>query len=469
MLTANHCIDYESTSVTVTYAYGTAEEQTAVVPEASIYRYPGNVTGCQGVDALLLKLPAPFTISGSTDRHHRAMYPRHTWLLNGPVRTIGYGLGDDPPVCNQTYRDVTIDRIDYGLFNAEACNLPKGDMVTWNEENLLGHDSGGGGFVEFEGQLFQATIHAGGENVDTATSTPFLRGWIASTMFLTPGEWWDANIQSSVGTSSPGENVLDVFFVNDSDVLKWRRWDSGWKSNRTIPTSVTPKGTPDAVSRGPDRIDLVYRGVDNQIYHCSHVGDWSADWDACELLANSTGSESHPTIASWGPERLDVFYRQGDQLKHHWCAGTINCNNHSTGWGYEYRGTGLAGKPDAVSWGPLRIDVVSQGTDGTIQHLSYDWNQGGWDQGELGYGYTSASPAIASWAPQRLDVFTVNSDGSLRRLWYDHTWSSYWEDIPTSGMNAGVSAVSSRPGRIDVFSSTAGSTNDLRHTYYPVL
>jgi hypothetical protein len=63
--------------------------------------------------------------------------------------------------------------------------------------------------------------------------------------------------------------------------------------------------------------DVFVRGVDNGLYHRVWNGSiWSAPWEA---LGGSLGSG--PDAVSWGPERIDVVGQASDNTLVHWWWG----------------------------------------------------------------------------------------------------------------------------------------------------
>ncbi|MCW2650314.1 MAG: cysteine protease [Mycobacterium sp.] len=209
----------------------------------------------------------------------------------------------------------------------------------------------------------------------------------------------------------------------------------GWESLGGVLTSK-----PSATSWGPDRIDIVARGLDSGVWHRwwdgAHWGGWESLGGACQ-----TG----PAICSWGSGRLDIFVVGNDhKLYHKWYSG---------GWsGWESLGGTLSSDPTAVSWGPNRIDVFARGMDSAMWHLWWDGSHwGGWES--LG-GTLDSGPAVSSWSAGRLDTFAKGTDSQLYHKWYDGSWSG-WENLKAY-VGGDIAAVSWGPDRIDVFYPGSG-------------
>lgn len=257
------------------------------------------------------------------------------------------------------------------------------------------------------------------------------------------------------------------------------------------------RAAPAAVSWGPDRIDLIGRGLDNAAYHKAWAQSWFPSQGGWEAL--SGGFTTPLAVESWGPNRLDIFGVGQDQAMWH--------KAWANGWsppppGWERLGGGFTSPPSVASWGPDRLDIFALGLDEAVWHKAWsqawfpsqdDWERLGgrfitppkvcswglgrldifgvgldramyhkaWDNGWwptpdgwefLGGGFTSA-PAVCSWGPERLDVFALGLDGSMWHKAWAQAWfpsQNDWE--PLGGKFLGPPAVVSwGPNRIDVF------------------
>lgn len=193
--------------------------------------------------------------------------------------------------------------------------------------------------------------------------------------------------------------------------------------------------TPNAVSWGANRIDVVARGTDSAVYHKWWNG---SSWNGYENLGGLI--QGAPTICSWANGRLDIFATGMDHhLWHRWYQG---------GWsGWEDLGGLLSSEPAAVSWGNGRIDVFARGMDSAMYHMWYDGHWHSWES--LG-GVLGSGPAVASWAANRLDCFVMGMDHHLWHRWWNGSAWSGWEDLGGTVQDT-PGAVSWGPNRIDVF------------------
>ena len=131
-------------------------------------------------------------------------------------------------------------------------------------------------------------------------------------------------------------------------------------------------------------------------------------WGGWESLGGIL--ESPPQAVAWGPNRLDVFVVGTDSaMWHRWWDGAA--------WGgWESLGGILESPPQAVAWGPNRLDVFAVGTDLAMWHRWWDgaaW--GGWES--LG-GILTSPPSAVSWSANRLDIFAVGTDSAMWHRWW---------------------------------------------------
>lgn len=181
---------------------------------------------------------------------------------------------------------------------------------------------------------------------------------------------------------------------------------------------------------------------DDMGLHCVEIIGYS-EAEQCWICKNSWG-------AGWGVGGFfKIAYGEAgiDTEFPFWTAtGVVLPVVH--GWkGWENLGGQITSRPQAVSWGNNRIDVVARGLDSAVWHRWWDGNAWlGWES--LG-GLIHGAPTICSWASGRLDVFAVGLNHHLYHKWYQGGWSS-WEDL--GGMlSSEPAAVSWGPNRIDVF------------------
>jgi len=80
--------------------------------------------------------------------------------------------------------------------------------------------------------------------------------------------------------------------------------------------------------------------------------------------------------------------------------------------GWESRGGVLASAPQAVSWGPGRLDVFARGADSAVWHKAWDAG-GGWAEWESRGGGFQQHPSAVSWSAGRIDLLGVTHDAMI--------------------------------------------------------
>jgi hypothetical protein len=120
------------------------------------------------------------------------------------------------------------------------------------------------------------------------------------------------------------------------------------------------KGTPAVAAQSPSRMDVVVRGLDNQLLHRSFNGTWSAWRTVAGALSSS------PNIVAWGPNHLDVFATDTSGA-----LQQISLNGTTWGAWRNVGGTTAAGDTDvfpgtALSWAQNRLDLFVRQADGSI-------------------------------------------------------------------------------------------------------
>src|SRR2546423_541786 len=176
--------------------------------------------------------------------------------------------------------------------------------------------------------------------------------------------------------------------------------------------------------------------------HCVEVIGYS-ETDHCWICKNSWG----PGWGEGGFFRIAYGESGIDSEFPFWTAqGVVLPVTH--GWqGWESLGGIITSRPQAVSWGPNRIDVLARGMDRALGPGG--WAGKGWHGWESWGGGLSSAPPVPSWSANRLDTFVRGYDMHLWHKWWNGTWSG-WEDLGGI-LAAEPGAVSWGPNRIDVF------------------
>jgi C1A family cysteine protease len=232
-----------------------------------------------------------------------------------------------------------------------------------------------------------------------------------------------------------GECRIDTYSFATAQGVVLPQAAHSWKGFESLGGIITSR--PNAVSWGPDRIDVVARGLDSAVHHRWWDGSTWLGWESLGGLVHGA-----PAVASPASGRLDVFAVGLDhRMFHKWFQ-----NGFWSGW--ESIGGAFSSEPCAVSSGPNRIDIFARGMDSALWHGWWDGqNWGGWQN--LG-GVLASAPAVASAAPGTLDVFARSTDSHLHRKSFNGSVWGQWQD--EGGYVGGdPAAVSSDANRIDVF------------------
>lgn len=263
-------------------------------------------------------------------------------------------------------------------------------------------------------------------------------------------EWGGESFHGIYPSSAPaaaswGADRIDLFYRGANGHLFHRAWNgSSWIYNEDLHAFEGTTGNqgiltskPAAVSWGPNRIDIFYRGQNNHLWHRAWDGTrWTTEEDLGGVLTSA------PTVASWGNNRLDVFYRGSNNHLWHMSWDGSRWTNHEDLGGY------LTSDPAAVSWGYNRIDIAYRGSNNHLWHKA--WAGTFWTgETDLG-GDVRGAPAISSGESGRLDIFYRGPS--------DHLWHRWWDGLRWRGgqdvggiLASDPGAVARGPGRIDTF------------------
>jgi hypothetical protein len=200
----------------------------------------------------------------------------------------------------------------------------------------------------------------------------------------------------------------------------------------------------------------VYRHVSGGLegLHCVLVIGYS-EAEQCWICKNSWGTgwgDGGYFKIRYGECGIDTTY------PFHWARGVSLPGVQWSGW--ESLGGRITSRPQAVSWGKNRIDVVARGLDSAVWHRW--WEGGSWRGWEGLGGQIHDAPAICSWASGRLDIFGVGLNHKLHHKWFQGGWSG-WESLG-GFLTSEPCAVSWGPNRIDVFAR--GGDNALWHIWW---
>jgi len=257
--------------------------------------------------------------------------------------------------------------------------------------------------------------------------------------------------------TSWGANRLDLFVIGTDSAIFHKAWDGkAWlpsmKDWENLGGSFVFE--PASVAWGPNRLDIFAIGTDSALYHKWWDGKkWGPDTLTWENMGGRWTEK--PSVVSWSANRLDVFIVGEDRglYQKYWNGTTWNS-------GFTNLGGKLLHAPSVVSWGANRIDIFCTGTDSAVYHKWWDgarWGPNGTDGSYENMGGTIVgSPQAVCWGPNRIDIFSIGLNSALyHKFWNGSVWgpsggSGPWENM--GGVCHGTPEVISRaPGNLEVF------------------
>lgn len=194
--------------------------------------------------------------------------------------------------------------------------------------------------------------------------------------------------------------------------------NGGWYPWESVPAANEPvfdcAFSPAISSWGPGRLDIFavdYEtgGIDHAAFDSS-LGGWQA-WEQLgvpALYGYSGNASSTPAAVSWGPNRIDVIVRGADYNIYH--------NAYQDGYWYGWENLGGASTagafPTITAYVPNRLDIFAVNDSFHLSHLIWDnaWDPEGWS--DMGLSVPT-SVAAASTADAFMYVFSTDYNGAL--------------------------------------------------------
>lgn len=275
---------------------------------------------------------------------------------------------------------------------------------------------------------------------------------------------------SRISAVSRTSDRIDLFGVAYDGTVNTALWHhlEGWSHWRNIGGNflLGAGGGVTAIARDPDNLQLFIVGDDGIVY----TAWWQQghDWVGLEGWTPIGGSfpvGGRISAVSRTPDRIDLVTLGGDNDDNNQVY-TLSWHQGQD-WGTSTHWEGIGGSfpissfAAAVSRAPDHIDVFILGNDGQV-YTSW-WHDGdgwsglnGWQP--LGGAFEPAAriSAVARTA-DNLDLFSVSGDGNVRTAWWQegHAWSGIgnaWKAIGGTFPRVGtVAAVSRTPDLLDLF------------------
>lgn len=412
------------------YPYMNAFDSPPVFDPARPTVWRAHCTQVANRAAIAVKITTTGTLSSMVDRKN--------YLSNvGPVCAVFHVFNDFYSYGTGVYRHVSGS--DLGLHCVEVIGYSEAEGC-WICKNSWGTGWGASGFFK---------IAYGEAGIDT--EFPF---WTAQGVIIpATASWKGFESLGGLITSRPnavswGPNRIDVVARGTDSAVHHRWWNgSSWQGWESLGGLI--QGAPAICSWASGRLDIFAIGLNHHLYHKWFQGGWSGWEDLGGLLS------SEPTAVSWGPNRIDIFAKGMDQAMWHlWWDGS--------GWrGWESLGGGLSSGPTVSSWGANRLDTFVRGYD---MHLWHKWWNGrawsGWE--DLG-GVLTGEPGAVSWDNNRIDVFYPGQNSRMWHKWWDGSRWSGEEDLGGI-LSSGVGVSSWAKGRLDCF--VQGTDSAMHHKWY---
>lgn len=281
--------------------------------------------------------------------------------------------------------------------------------------------------------------------------------------------WMNFNWELSWGTSniitaaSRQPDIVDIFMVDNASVVKtaahktgeaWHGWWQICNGNTSGDSPIT------AVTRGPNKLDVLNVGFDGQIYHAGWYGtSWQGWWSVAggqSVIGTQIGAVSR------APNLLDAFH-VGNDSNIYTAAWDENIDQMGVwrGWWPVAGGKGLPGSlVSAAAMGPDHLDVFVAGLDGHVWTAAWgpqtNWEWAGWWQIYDLQVPVGAPVSAVSRAPGWLDIFVVGADGGIYSAAYNTSFSDWWHgwwQIQQGKARPGsqVAALSRDSNSLDIF------------------
>ena len=248
-----------------------------------------------------------------------------------------------------------------------------------------------------------------------------------------------------------GDGSLEVFALDSSKNLRWKRKDSSlsdWLPQNgsfwTIPgiASATSQSIA-AINRGGIAVDILIAGIDHDLFHTRQntpSTKWPSGWDVI-----SGNISTDPAVISWNTDRLDILAigaaPEYGIFQIYWSSDTDWSDWIRVGSSYSDF------TPTLVLWATDQTDIL------LIEHsmlTHWYWDASSWQSIGLG-GSCTSRPAAVSRGPGLIDVFVRGGDAGLWHFSYSNGWTAPTSPDAETAIKAEPHAISCDVRVIDAF------------------
>ena len=234
-----------------------------------------------------------------------------------------------------------------------------------------------------------------------------------------------------------------------------------WGNRQHLLAKEWTQNSPELVSWGQNRLDLVALGTDTSARHISRDNN---NWSGWEFLGGHLLTP--PSIVSWAANRADLFALGDDDSVHH--KAMIKSGDHQQWYPSQATWENLGGKfftaPIAIAPAPDRLEVFGQGADSGVWHKS--WASSVWEPGQLEWenlgGKIIGRPSVLT----RLSELHLFAQGADKAVWTKSFSSHAWHPSTLGWTSLGGSvssdvASASSPDKTKIYLAVRGADTSV--------
>jgi hypothetical protein len=257
---------------------------------------------------------------------------------------------------------------------------------------------------------------------------------------------------------SGGPHRLDVFYRGPNNHL-WTSWWNGeqWWSAPVDLGGVELTSAPTAVVKARNQVDVFYRGPNGHLWASRWPDTPGGVWWSAPVDLGGVALTSAPTAISRALNQIDVFYRGPNN--HLWTSRWPDAPG-SIWWSapVDLGGVSLTSAPSAVTRTPNQITVFYRGPNNRLWASQWPDTPGGQWWGapvDLGGVALTSGPGAVANARHEVDVFYAGQNQHLWTSWWpDIAGSPWWSgpvDLGGARLDAAPAAVAAARNQLDVF------------------